>query len=272
MRALLIVGLSCVASIASAAPKPKAAMLGLEVVVAKGKPDKETVRVATELTVAVRTRIKAGTGPWAFAPGSERELLDEKLLNNCETEAPACMAVIGVNLGADILVYGKVEKKSADYAVSLKVLDVAAKKQLIAWADVLPAADAKGVKLLEFAKKGFGRISGAPAPSTTPTPTTASTPPKTTPAAPAKGSCDATGLIAKGDDLLNTGSYGSALVQYEAALRCGPNESALMRAFYASCKSRNMTKAKQYWKLLPADKRDRLSQICTKQSIDVDML
>src|SRR6185503_1540068 len=108
MRRIVLIGcLLCVGTVAMATPanptKPKVAVLGLEVVTVTGTPDPATVRVAADFTVALRLRPKAGQGPWRFAPGSDKELLDEKLLEDCENEAAACMAKIGAKLGTDLL-------------------------------------------------------------------------------------------------------------------------------------------------------------------------
>src|SRR5688500_6044270 len=89
-RRIVIALLLCCSATAWADKKPKIAVLGLEVVTS-GAPDKDSVRIATDLTVALRMRPKAGQGPWAWAPGSEKDLLDEKLLEKCETEARSCM-------------------------------------------------------------------------------------------------------------------------------------------------------------------------------------
>jgi hypothetical protein len=76
-----------------AAAKPKIAILGLEVI---GSLDPEQVKLARQLTNGLRERASAGTGPFELAPSSDKELVDEKLMNNCDTEALACMAPIGL--------------------------------------------------------------------------------------------------------------------------------------------------------------------------------
>lgn len=152
---LLVLGLC-----STAWAKPKIAILGLEVV---GTADKDSVRIANELTAALRARPRSGQGPYSLAPGSEKALLDEKLLAKCETEAPACMAQIGANVGADFLLYGKIEKKSgapAGYQVMLKLLSVAKKSVTTAWTDAIPLADTTGAKLGDWATRGYGKLTG----------------------------------------------------------------------------------------------------------------
>jgi hypothetical protein len=99
-----------------AAAKPKIAILGLEVI---GSLDPEQVKLARQLTNGLRERASAGTGPFELAPSSDKELVDEKLMNNCDTEALACMAPIGLALRTEYLMYGKIEKVDKGYHVTI---------------------------------------------------------------------------------------------------------------------------------------------------------
>src|SRR5690554_661114 len=83
--------------------KPKIAILGLELVVEGARADPEAVRAARQLTESLRKIPRSGAGKYAIAPNSNRELIDEKIAGNCETEKPSCMAPIGASLGADVL-------------------------------------------------------------------------------------------------------------------------------------------------------------------------
>lgn len=119
------------ASMPSATPrslKPKIAVLGLEIVVSGTKADPTDLLAASLLTDALRMIPKSGAGTFDFAPNSTRELLDEKLAGNCDTELPKCMAPISIGLGADYLIYGNIAKISElgkdGYRVTLKILDV----------------------------------------------------------------------------------------------------------------------------------------------------
>jgi hypothetical protein len=153
---MLLMGLS-----ATAWAKPKIAVLGVEVV---GTSDKDSVRVADELTTVLRARPKSGQGSYELAPGSEKALTDEKTRAKCESELPKCMAQIGTDLGADVLLYGKLERKpqgaAAGYQVTLRILDVPKKATATTWTEVLPLADATGAKLGDFATRGYKKLTG----------------------------------------------------------------------------------------------------------------
>lgn len=110
------------------AGKPTVAVLGLEVVDPTGQIDQASTQAAKDLTDALRARAKLPTGPYAFAPGSEKELIDEKLIKNCDNEALSCMSQIGKDLGADFLIYGRLEKKPDGYAITVNLLNVNKKK------------------------------------------------------------------------------------------------------------------------------------------------
>ena len=123
--ALLIVGL---VSAPAFAGKPTVAVLGLEVVDSTGQIDQASTQLAKDLTDAMRSRAKLPTGPYQFQPGSEKELIDEKLIKNCDNEALSCMSQIGKDLGADFLIYGRMEKKPDGYVVTINLLNVGKKK------------------------------------------------------------------------------------------------------------------------------------------------
>src|SRR5262245_47950794 len=108
--ALFVVGLS-----GTAFAKPSIAVLGLEVIDQSGTPTAGDTQAAKELSESLRARAKAGTGPYQLAPASDKELIDQKLLNNCDSEAANCMAAIGKSLSAEILMYGHFEKQGKNY-------------------------------------------------------------------------------------------------------------------------------------------------------------
>lgn len=126
LSSLCLVVLLCLGGTAWA--KPKIAILGLEAAPGpSGAVDPETTQVARDLTKELRQRAASGASPYTVAPNSSKELADEKLLMSCDNEAMSCMAVIGAGLAADILLYGRVERRGEVYRVSLKLLDVKAK-------------------------------------------------------------------------------------------------------------------------------------------------
>jgi hypothetical protein len=153
---LLLVGLGGSAF----AGKPSIGVLGLEVVDQNGTPTPADTQAAKELSDGLRARAKAGTGPYQLAPGSDKELIDQKLLNNCDNEAPGCMSAIGNQLGSDILMYGHFEKQGKQYQVTIKVLDVGRKAVLKTSSDLIPVSEASGAALQGWAKKIYGRLTG----------------------------------------------------------------------------------------------------------------
>jgi hypothetical protein len=157
--ALVCIGLG--ASVAFAG-KPSIAVLGLEVVDQNGTPTPADTQAAKELSDGLRARAKAGTGPYQLAPGSDKELIDQKLLNNCDNEAPTCMSAIGSQLGAEILMYGRLEKQGKSYQVTLKVLDVGRKAILKSSSDMIPLGEANDPSLQAWAKKMYARLTGEP--------------------------------------------------------------------------------------------------------------
>jgi hypothetical protein len=160
--ALLLVGLGGTAF----AGKPQIAVLGLEVVDQSGTPTPADTQAAKELTEGLRARAKAGTGPYQLAPGSDKELIDQKLLNNCDNEALNCMGAIGEQLKADILMYGHFEKQGKNYQVSLRVIDVSRKSSLKTSSDLIPVTDASGAALQGWAKKIYAKLTGESAGAT----------------------------------------------------------------------------------------------------------
>lgn len=135
--------------------KPKIAVLGLEAAPSKdtGSVDPSTTDVARSVTQELRNRARGGAGGFAIAPNSDKELTDEKILNNCDSERADCMAIIAAGLTANYLLYGKVEKKGDSYRVSLKLLDVAQRHAEQASGDL---QDTKSVGTL--AKKLYGKL------------------------------------------------------------------------------------------------------------------
>ncbi|MBC7978240.1 MAG: PEGA domain-containing protein [Myxococcales bacterium] len=150
-----------------AAGKAPIAILGLEVYDNGGGIEPETTKAAKELTAALRDRAKAGTGPYAPVPGGEKELIDEKLLNNCDSEQPSCMAAIGSGLGAEVLMYGKIEKVTqggqAIYKVSIKLLNVNRKQLASSLVETLPLTEATGVRASAHAKAWYAKLAGGSA-------------------------------------------------------------------------------------------------------------
>ena len=93
---------------------------------------------------SARVARRPAPGQYQLAPGSDKELIDQKLLNNCDNEAPGCMSAIGNQLGADVLMYGQhPEGRASQYQVTIKVLDVGRKAMLKTSTDLIPVAEAQ---------------------------------------------------------------------------------------------------------------------------------
>ena len=141
----------------SAWAKPKIAILGLEAAPgSSGAVDPATTQVARSITRELRQRAQAVASPYTVAPNSSKELTDEKLLMSCDSEAASCMAVIGAGLAANVLLYGRVEKRGEVYKVSLKRLDVNA-KTIVASGEDLPVGSA----VIGLSKRMFIKLVGA---------------------------------------------------------------------------------------------------------------
>lgn len=142
--------------------KPPIAILGLEVYDNGSGIDPETTKAAKDVTAALRERARVPSGPYALVLGGDKELIDEKLLNNCDSEAPTCMASIGSELGAELLMYGKIEKVAQSgqsvYKVSIKLLNVLRKQLANSTVENIPTVDASGVRVSTHAKNWYGKL------------------------------------------------------------------------------------------------------------------
>src|SRR5262249_47061506 len=147
---------------AGAGGKPPIAILGLEVYDNGTGIDPETTKAAKDVTAALRERARVPSGPYALVLGGDKELIDEKLLNNCDSEAPSCMAAIGSELGAELLMYGKIEKAAQNgqtiYKVSIKLLNVPRKQLASSTVETIPTMDASGVKVWTHAKSWYTKL------------------------------------------------------------------------------------------------------------------
>jgi hypothetical protein len=142
---LLCLGVLICAGGVAHADKPKIAVLGLEVAPGPaGAIDPGAVLIAKEVTRELRQRVQAPACPYAMAPNSSKELLDEKLLMSCDNEAIDCMVLIGVALASDVVLYGRVEKRAEGFRISLKLLDVK-RKQIQSAVDDMPAGGVAGL-------------------------------------------------------------------------------------------------------------------------------
>jgi hypothetical protein len=139
--------------------RPRVAVLGLEVTSAV---DVRTTELAKDLTEGMRARARLGAGPYAYAPSSERELIDEKLIKACDTEAPACMSEIGKELDADVIVYGKLEKDDKSVRLTVHLLDVGKKSKINRISSTV-ALSATKEEVKTAARRAYEELAGASA-------------------------------------------------------------------------------------------------------------
>lgn len=161
----LLVGLGVTTALARpAAAKPSVAVLGLEVTdtgTASGGVDAKSTQFAASLTEVLRQRAKIASGPFTLAPGSDKDLVELKLLSGCDNEANDCMSAIGVELAADRVLYGHVEQQPKGYQVSLKLLNVGAKRTEFSTSDLIPYDQTSGRALDTWGKTLYAKVTGA---------------------------------------------------------------------------------------------------------------
>jgi hypothetical protein len=152
--------------------KPKVAILGLEAA-NSGVVDPKDAANAAKLTEELRAIPRGGIGKYDFAPNSNRELQDEKLMGNCDTEKPTCMAPIGNGLGADYLIFGNISKASDHgkdgYKAKLQILNVKSKNVEETSETFVPLTlfnGGNGAK--EWAQKVYAKLTGEKPPPTVP--------------------------------------------------------------------------------------------------------
>ena len=287
--------------------RPKIAILGIEVAADRSGPD--VVAAAQLVTEALRTRVNKGIGPHELAPYSEVDLLDVKVANHCETELPACMSIIGKNLGADVLLYGKLENKASAYRITLRVLDVAKQKLGPAYSENV-SAFAKTSERHEWAWKVYNKLfgvtdggiaikievdTGKVYVDNVAKGTLVKGEARLTVVAGShrvriesdgkrmyeetltivggeelrvavKKPCDFDAIVKRGEEFLAMGNYGAALNAFEQALKCKPDDlRAIVRAYMTACNSKQMEKAKFYFKKIPAEKQNQYASICIRQ-------
>ncbi len=148
-----------VASLARAAEaKPAIAVLGLEVIDESGEVNEQATSFAQSLTEALRQQAALSAGAYALAPNSDKDLLEMKLLSSCADEGRGCMAEIGRELGAERLLYGKVEKLADGYQVSLKLLNATTEEMERTTTDIVPI----GADLGDWGRTMYNRLTGVP--------------------------------------------------------------------------------------------------------------
>lgn len=144
----------------TASAKPKIAVLGIEVT---GAIDQASTGAAHDLTEGLRSKAKQGNGPFQLAPNSDRELIDEKVLKNCDSEGPLCMSDIGRDINTDVLIYGQLAKSGDGYSAKLFVLDVRRRSREKELTVRIPGS-ASSDAVRAIAKKAYTDLVGGGAP------------------------------------------------------------------------------------------------------------
>ncbi len=147
-----------------AAGKPSVAILGLEVTdsgAANGGVDAKSTQFAAQLTEVLRQRAKIASGPFSLAAGSDKDLVEMKLLSGCDNEGNDCMAAIGAELVADRLIFGHVEKQAKGYQISLKLLDIATRKPIRSTTDLIPYGETTGAAIDGWGRTLYAKVTGA---------------------------------------------------------------------------------------------------------------
>ncbi len=141
--------------------KPKIAILGLEVI-DNGGVDQKTTKAAQDFAQELRSEAVQSAGKYSLAPNSAQDLLELKLLSGCSDEGRTCMAAIGKDLGADRLLYGKLERRKKGYQISLKLLNTTTRQMEKTTTELIPSADLNGPKISQWAKVLYSRLIGIP--------------------------------------------------------------------------------------------------------------
>ena len=149
----LIAMLLCVTATARASPH-KVAVLPLEPTLT---PAPAEARFAVDVTTELRAAMAAD---FTIVAARFASLAAAKRVARCSTEATACMAVLGAQLGADLLVFGKIRRTSSGYQVTVKLLDVGRRRVLRIVSDEIVANDASGPRLVSAVQATYARLVG----------------------------------------------------------------------------------------------------------------
>jgi hypothetical protein len=186
---------------------------------------------------------------WELTSTASKELVDVELLYDCTDEQPACMARMGQALGADLLVYGTIDQHPTGAVVQTSLFDVANAKIERTVPELIPPHEDAHDALREHAEAIYAKLTGEAT------------------------ACDAAALIEQGNGEIGTGQYTAALATYERAVACDPtSDHAIRLAYFASCKARDVPKARVYWGSLSAPDRTNLLPICLRAGISRDDL
>jgi tRNA A-37 threonylcarbamoyl transferase component Bud32 len=84
--------------------------------------------------------------------------------------------------------------------------------------------------------------------------------------------CQAEELFGRGMDIFSKNGSGFGLAQFEASHKCQPSTNTAKFILAASCKSKNLEKARVAWKRLPASVRQQMESLCAANGFFGEML
>jgi hypothetical protein len=125
------------------AARQKLVVLGIE---ARDEGDARSRQKTAALAKTLSAELRARGDASGYELGPARDLLELKLLSDCLDENPACMAAIGRQVGAEVLIFGHLEKKGSSLALTLFRLDVAQKAVRALEAPAVAAATDDGMR------------------------------------------------------------------------------------------------------------------------------
>ena len=158
---LMVLAVLVLVGFGTAHAKPNIAVLGLEVI-DNGSVDKKATQAAQDLAAELRSQAAHSNSKYKLAPGGPKDLLELKLLSDCGDEGRTCMTVIGKELGADRLLYGKIERRKKGYQVSLKLLNTNTKQMEKTTSELIPTEDLHGGNITKWARSLYARLIGVP--------------------------------------------------------------------------------------------------------------
>ncbi len=141
--------------------KPKLAVLGLEVI-DNGAVDKRATQAAQALAAELRHQASRASGKYSLAPDSAKDLLELKMLSSCGDESRECMSEIGKELRANRLLYGKLERLSNGYQVSLKLLNTDTKEMEETTRQIIPLEELHSGEITRWSRSLYARLAGEP--------------------------------------------------------------------------------------------------------------
>lgn len=136
--------------------KPTLSVIGIEPVAKHGAPASDTVALASEIELLLKGRVASRDSPHR-AIAAKQDLVSLRTAASCAHEAPYCMIDIATAVGAESILYGKVEKVGTGYQVTLIAIE-ALMRGLQQHVEVLEPDFASGVPLARWVEETHARL------------------------------------------------------------------------------------------------------------------